>query len=210
MVDDLTSRGVAEPYRMFTSRAEFRLSLRADNADQRLTPIAIDLGCVSDVRKEKFSWKTDKLSRYRSSLAQEAWLPADIRRAGITVAADGGRRSSLEILSFPKASFDNLVRLNPAHAEIPEPIQHQLWRDALYANYLDRQERDVATLRREEATEIPAAFDFSAISGLSNELRQKLEHHRPQTLRQAGNIEGMTPAALALLLSHLRPLRKHG
>lgn len=209
MIDDLTSRGVAEPYRMFTSRAEFRLSLRADNADQRLTPMAITLGCVGATRRAQFEEKISLLSHSKEVLDRETWLPREILGVGIAVAADGGRRSSLDILSFPKASFEHLIRLNPAHAAIPDEIQHQLWRDALYAKYLDRQERDVALLRREEAMAIPVDLDFGRISGLSNELRQKLEARRPETLAQAGRIEGMTPAALALLLSHLRPLRKH-
>ena len=210
MIDDLTSRGVAEPYRMFTSRAEFRLSLRADNADQRLTPIAISIGCVGSARRDVFDEKMGLLARYRRDLNAETWLPKDIRRAGIHVAADGGKRSSLDLLSFPKASFANIVRLQPEHAAVPVAIQHQLWCDALYAKYLDRQDRDVALLRREEAMRIPDDFDYEAILGLSNEVRQKLATCRPETLARAGKIEGMTPAALALLLSHLRPLRKHG
>ncbi len=210
MIDDLTSRGVAEPYRMFTSRAEFRLSLRADNADQRLTPIAISIGCVGSARRDVFDEKMGLLARYRRDLNAETWLPKDIRRAGIHVAADGGKRSSLDLLSFPKASFANIVRLQPEHAAVPAAIQHQLWCDALYAKYLDRQDRDVALLRREEAMRIPDDFDYEAILGLSNEVRQKLATCRPETLARAGKIEGMTPAALALLLSHLRPLRKHG
>jgi len=210
MIDDLTSRGVAEPYRMFTSRAEFRLSLRADNADQRLTPIAISIGCVGSARRDVFDEKMGLLARYRRDLNAETWLPKDIRRAGIHVAADGGKRSSLDLLSFPKASFANIVRLQPEHAAVAAAIQHQLWCDALYAKYLDRQDRDVALLRREEAMRIPDDFDYEAIPGLSNEVRQKLATCRPETLARAGKIEGMTPAALALLLSHLRPLRKHG
>lgn len=209
MIDDLTSRGVAEPYRMFTSRAEFRLSLRADNADQRLTPLGLEIGCVDEPRRSRFEEKMEMLSRCRKILSDESWLPKDIAAAGIVVAADGGRRTSLDLLSFPKVSFANMIRLNPDHGAIPEPIQRQLWCDALYSKYLARQERDVALLRREEDMAIPVSLDYAAISGLSNELRQKLQQRRPENLAQAGKIEGMTPAALALLLSHLRPLRKH-
>lgn len=210
MIDDLTSRGVAEPYRMFTSRAEFRLTLRADNADQRLTPMAMELGCVSLPRREAHEAKMSALTGLRARLGSERWLPKDIRRAGIPVAADGGRRNSLDLLSFPNVTFDQLVQLNPEHAAIPGPLRHQLWCDALYSKYLERQSRDVETLRREEETEIPHDFNYCGIPGLSNELQQKLEQGRPNNIVQAGRIEGMTPAALVLLLSHLRPQRKHG
>jgi len=209
MIDDLVSRGVAEPYRMFTSRAEFRLSLRADNADQRLTPMGVALGCVGDARRDAFEEKMTPLEGFRDTLSSETWLPGDIRRAGIAVAADGGRRSSLDLLSFPNVTFENLVNLNPRHGHIPAGVQRQLWCDALYAKYLDRQRRDVAMLQREEATEIPCDFEYGSISGLSNELKQKLAQQRPENIRQAARMEGMTPAALALLISHLRPQRKH-
>lgn len=209
MIDDLTTRGVAEPYRMFTSRAEFRLALRADNADQRLTPKAITLGCVSPERKVAFSEKMIALKASMDKLKGESWLPGEIRAAGIPISADGGRRTSLDLLSFPKVTFENIVRLNPEHASISDEIQHQLWCDALYSKYLVRQERDVATLKREEGMIIPSNFDYSQITGLSNELRQKLECHRPGSLAQAAKIEGMTPSALALLLSQIRPQRKH-
>lgn len=209
MIDDLTSRGVAEPYRMFTSRAEFRLTLRADNADQRLTPMAMGLGCVGPIRREAFETKMSALNGLKGQLESERWLPKDIRRVGIPIAADGGRRTSLDLLSFPNVSFKQLVQLNPEHAAIPGPLRHQLWCDALYSKYLERQSRDVETLRREEGTEIPPDFDYDAIPGLSNELQHKLSRDRPNNIVQAGRIEGMTPAALVLLLSHLRPQRKH-
>lgn len=209
MIDDLTSRGVAEPYRMFTSRAEYRLALRADNADQRLTPMAIDLGCVGARRKDAFLAKMEALRHCRSTLAGESWLPGDIARVGIPIAQDGGRRTSLDLLSFPNVTFESLVKLNPCHGDIPAALQHQLWCDALYSKYLDRQARDVTTLRREEATAIPEDFDYHEIPGLSNELRQKLSRLRPGNIAQAGRIEGMTPAALVLLVSRLRPQRKH-
>ncbi len=209
MIDDLTSRGVAEPYRMFTSRAEFRLALRADNADQRLTPMAIGLGCVGAGRAAVFKTKMANLRRHQAVLASESWLPGEIARVGIPIASDGGRRSSLDLLSFPNVTFESLIALNPAHGAIPPPLQHQLRCDALYSKYLERQARDVAMLRREEDTEIPVDFEYRAIPGLSNELQQKLAASRPGNLFQAGRIEGMTPAALVLLLSHLRPRRKH-
>lgn len=209
MIDDLTSRGVAEPYRMFTSRAEFRLTLRADNADQRLTPMAMGLGCVGPIRREAFETKMSALNGLKGRLESERWLPRDIRRVGIPISGDGGQRTSLDLLSFPNVSFEQLVQLNPEYAAIPGPLRHQLWCDALYSKYLERQSRDVETLRREEGTEIPPDFDYDSIPGLSNELQHKLSRDRPNNIVQAGRIEGMTPAALVLLLSHLRPQRKH-
>lgn len=209
MIDDLTTRGVAEPYRMFTSRAEFRLALRADNADQRLTPMAMALGCVSEGRTAAFSEKMEQLERHKAELEAESWSPTAIAAAGIPISADGGKRTSLDLLSFPKVGFDAIIRLNPTHSSIPEPIQHQLWCDALYSKYLERQERDVAILKRDEGMVIPADFQYELVGGLSNELRQKLSNLRPESLSQAARIEGMTPAALVLLLSHIRPQRRH-
>lgn len=207
MIDDLTTRGVAEPYRMFTSRAEFRLSLRADNADQRLTPLGQEIGCVGTSRARAFLQKMEILTESRLILSKESWLPREILTAGIKISAEGARRDSLDLLSFPNADFSTLVRLNPEHASIPKDIQDQLWRDALYSKYLDRQQRDVATLQREEAIAIPGNFDFSDLPGLSNELKAKLEKVRPATLAQAAGIDGMTPVALTLILARLRSCR---
>ncbi|MEV8468206.1 tRNA uridine-5-carboxymethylaminomethyl(34) synthesis enzyme MnmG [Fluviibacterium sp. DFM31] len=208
MIDDLTTRGVAEPYRMFTSRAEFRLSLRADNADQRLTPVGLELGCVGETRKAAFHQKMEDLAGGRTALEAESWTPREILAAGIKVAADGGRRTSWDLLSFPNASFTNILALNPAHESLDPEVQTQLWRDALYSKYLDRQARDVALLKRDEAVKIPADFDFDGISGLSNELKTKLNRTRPASVAQAARLEGMTPAALSLLLVRLRPARQ--
>lgn len=208
MIDDLTTRGVAEPYRMFTSRAEFRLSLRADNADQRLTPMGLELGCVREARKTAFETKMDALAKGETTLKAESWTPREIISAGIKVAADGGRRNSWDLLSFPNVTFRNILELNPEHAAIDPDVQVQLWRDALYSKYLDRQARDVALLKRDEAVSIPADFDYDEISGLSNELKTKLNRSRPASMAQAARIEGMTPAALSLLLIRLRPPRQ--
>ncbi|WP_193143058.1 MULTISPECIES: tRNA uridine-5-carboxymethylaminomethyl(34) synthesis enzyme MnmG [unclassified Meridianimarinicoccus] len=208
MIDDLTTRGVAEPYRMFTSRAEFRLSLRADNADQRLTPMGLGLGCVGETRKAAFQQKMDALEAGRKALESEDWTPREITSAGIKVAADGGRRTSWDLLSFPNASFDNILELNPTHEGMDPEVQVQLWRDALYSKYLDRQARDVALLKRDEAVKIPTDFDYDGISGLSNELKTKLNKSRPASMAQAARLEGMTPAALSLLLVRLRPARQ--
>ncbi len=208
MIDDLTSRGAAEPYRMFTSRAEFRLALRADNADQRLTPLGLALGCVGEARARLFGEKIEALEQGRAVLAAESWTPKELAAVGIAVSQDGGRRNSLDVLAFPDVRFGDLARLNPAHAAVPAAIGEQLWCDALYDKYLDRQSKDVEMLRREEQTAIPVDFVYEGIPGLSNELRLKLNRARPATLAQAARLEGMTPAALMLLLSRLRPPRK--
>ena len=210
MIDDLTSRGVAEPYRMFTSRAEFRLSLRADNADQRLTQMAIDLGCVSDLRHGAFRSKMSDLEKYTAILSKETWKPREVATVGVAISDGGGPRSSYDLLSFPKVTFADLEALRPAHAAIPDGIKRQISCDALYAKYVDRQARDVDMLKREEALEIPPAFNYGRLSGLSNELSAKLSASRPSNIAQAARLEGMTPAALTLLVSHLRaPRTKH-
>jgi len=208
MIDDLVTRGVTEPYRMFTSRAEFRLSLRADNADQRLTPLGIDWGCVGEHRADAFRRKADALEAGRSALTSRSFTPREMREAGIKVSEDGNRRDGLQILAFPDTSFTDIARLDPAWGEIAPEIGAQIARDALYANYIERQARDVDAMLRDEQREIPEDFDFSALQGLSNELRDKLIRARPATIAQAGRVEGMTPAALTLILARLRAAEK--
>jgi tRNA uridine 5-carboxymethylaminomethyl modification enzyme len=204
MIDDLITRGVSEPYRMFTSRAEFRLTLRADNADQRLTPFGEDLGLISESRKTSFNDKMTLLSAGRDMLQSATFGSKDMRSVGIGVSEDGNRRSAYEILSFPDVTFSNLIDLNKNFSEIKPEIQTQLSCDALYANYIERQNRDVEKMKRDEAHEIPDDFDYSGLRGLSNELRSKLTTVRPQTIGQALRIEGMTPAACTLILARLR------
>lgn len=208
MIDDLTARGVTEPYRMFTSRAEFRLSLRADNADQRLTPIGLELGCVSKFRKQIFLDKQDRLERGKSLLNSKTYTRKEARSGGIEVKEDGVRRTAFQLLSFPNVTFDDLVLLMPELGEVDPSSRRQLERDALYANYIIRQQKDVDALKRDENQHIPVNYAYEDIDGLSNELRKKLSDARPSNLAQAARIDGMTPAALALLLVRLRHAKK--
>jgi tRNA uridine 5-carboxymethylaminomethyl modification enzyme len=204
MIDDLTTRGVAEPYRMFTSRAEFRLSLRADNADQRLTPIGLDLGCVKSVRRTSFNEKMEKLSAAKAKLIERSFTPKEIRSAGINVNQDGNRRDGMAVLAFPDVSFEDLLPLIPALEAVDQDIRLQVERDALYANYIERQKKDVEAMKRDESYKIPQDFDFFALEGLSSEMKQKLSIARPENIAQAGRVEGVTPAALTLVLAKLR------
>ena len=204
MLDDLTTRGVSEPYRMFTSRAEFRLSLRADNADQRLTPKAIELGTVSDGRRCTYDDKMARLVAGREKLDSVSFSPNQLRSIGINVNQDGARRSGFQMLSFKDVGLETLAQLDEDLGNLDVETGAQLEREALYANYLERQARDVEILKKDEAVEIPAGFDFSALQGLSNELKAKLSRTRPETIAQAGRIDGMTPAALTLILAKLR------
>ncbi len=208
MIDDLTTRGVAEPYRMFTSRAEFRLSLRADNADQRLTPIGMELGCVGEARIKSFSEKIEKLTEAKSRLSERTYTPKEMRTVGINVNQDGNRRDGMAILAFPDVSFSDLLPLIPELGNVDPEIRQQVERDALYANYIARQKRDVEAMKRDESYEIPLDFDYFALDGLSSEMKQKLSNARPENVAQASRVEGVTPAALTLVLAKLRREQK--
>ncbi len=208
MIDDLTTRGVAEPYRMFTSRAEFRLSLRADNADQRLTPIGMELGCVGEARIKSFSKKIEKLTEVKSRLSERTYTPKEMRSVGISVNQDGNRRDGMAILAFPDVSFSDLLPLIPELGNVDPEIRQQVERDALYANYIARQKRDVEAMKRDESYEIPLDFDYFALDGLSSEMKQKLSNARPENVAQASRVEGVTPAALTLVLAKLRREQK--
>ena len=208
MIDDLTTRGVTEPYRMFTSRAEFRLSLRADNADQRLTPLATELGAASDERIAVFDAKMERLARGYEVIQGETFTPKQAQAAGIDVSQDGSRRTAYQILAFPSVKFENLLPLMPKLAELDLETQKQLEREATYASFLSRQQRDIDRIAKDEAHKIPEIFDYQPIDGLSNELKAKLLLVRPSTLAQAGRIDGMTPAALALLLAKIKQFEK--
>ncbi len=204
MIDDLTTRGVAEPYRMFTSRAEFRLSLRADNADQRLTPIGMQLGCVGSRRRQAFTEKMDQLSNAKSLLSDRTYTPKEVLAAGINVNQDGNRRDGMAILAFPDVAFEDLLPLIPELHSVTPDIRLQVARDALYANYIARQQRDVEAMKRDESYLIPRDFDYFALDGLSSEMKQKLSQARPGNIAQASRVEGVTPAALTLVLAKLR------
>jgi tRNA uridine 5-carboxymethylaminomethyl modification enzyme len=204
MIDDLTTRGVTEPYRMFTSRAEFRLSLRADNADQRLTGEGIALGCVSEARADLFKQKVDDLDKCRRLLEAKTFTPKEAATAGIAMNKDGQRRTGFQLLAFPDVKFDQIRQLDKDLNGIPEDISNQVSKDAIYANYIKRQENDVALLRKDEGERIPNSFDYSIIEGLSNELKSKLIASKPENLAQASRIDGMTPAALTLVLALIR------
>ncbi|MCG6884540.1 MAG: tRNA uridine-5-carboxymethylaminomethyl(34) synthesis enzyme MnmG [Silicimonas sp.] len=208
MIDDLVTRGVSEPYRMFTSRAEYRLSLRADNADQRLTLMGMDIGCVGAARAEAFRTKVEALARGRELLRAQEVSASEAANHGIRISSDGRKRTCEDLLSFADVEFAELAELRPALAPVDEETRRQLKRDALYSQYVSRQKRDVESLRRDEAHKIPQDFDFDGLTGLSNELKQKLSAARPETLGQAGRVEGVTPAALTLILARLRQLER--
>ena len=204
MIDDLVTRGVEEPYRMFTSRAEFRLSLRADNADQRLTPLAIELGCISKDRENIFLKKLDDLTKTKSLLTQITISPQEAKEYQVTVKKDGKKRTALELLSFPGVRVDNFLSGSPELSCVSAESKRQVERDALYANYVERQARDAETLKRDEVLLIPANLDYSKITGLSNEAKAKLSKVRPENIGQASRIDGITPAALTLVIANLR------
>jgi len=206
MIDDLTSRGVAEPYRMFTSRAEYRLSLRADNADVRLTPLGMSIGCVGVNRASRFDEYMEKLERARSQLKGLTVTPSEAEKAGLHLNKDGQRRSAYDLLSYPEQSVESLSGLWPELRLMDRRVVDAVEIEAAYAVYMDRQASDIVQVRREEERVMPAEFDFSALSGLSNELKQKLTAARPKNIAQASRIDGMTPAAISLLLAYLRKL----
>jgi tRNA uridine 5-carboxymethylaminomethyl modification enzyme len=204
MIDDLVTRGVTEPYRMFTSRSEYRLTLRADNADQRLTPLGIGVGCVGRERETAFAAKSKTLADGASLLRALALTPDEAAKFGLTINRDGRKRSAFELLSYPGVDVARLAAIWPEIAKLDPAIAEQLAVDARYAVYVKRQELDIASFRKDEGIAIPDGFAYAALPGLSAELRQKLDRHRPSNLGQAARLDGMTPAALMLLLAHLK------
>ncbi len=210
MIDDLITKGVSEPYRMFTSRAEYRLSLRADNADQRLTEFGYNIGCVSNTRKSSFYRKMHDIDEVSKRLASLSLSPNEIGGFGIKVNHDGKRRNGFELLALPDVSFGSLEQIVPELTDVSKETKDQIARDSLYSNYLGRQAKDVQALKRDEAHQIPKDFNFAPIVGLSNELKSKLNQIRPETLGQAGRIDGMTPAAMTLILASLKKITASG
>ncbi len=207
LIDDLVTKGVSEPYRMFTSRAEYRLSLRADNADQRLTPLGERIGIVGAARRQAFAAKVERLEIARSTMRSLVLTPNEAQKRGLTVRQDGVRRTALDLLSLPEVDLPSLSRIWPEIGDFASDIVEQLEIDSQYAGYLDRQEADILAFRKDEALRLPAALDYRAIQGLSTEAATKLGRIRPETLGQAARIDGVTPAALTLVLAHVRARR---
>jgi tRNA uridine 5-carboxymethylaminomethyl modification enzyme len=208
LLDDLITRGVSEPYRMFTSRAEYRLSLRADNADQRLTPMGIASGLVKEARRAAFLQKVAAVRDGLRVLEGQRFSPKDLISAGVHVSQDGQKRSGYEVLSIPGVAPAQLILLIPEWGKTASDIQAQIACDALYAKYIDRQAAEARGLSQSMGRIIPLEFDYSALSGLSVELTGKMERLRPSTLEGAARVEGMTPAALTLILAHLKKWEK--
>ena len=204
MIDDLISRGVTEPYRMFTSRAEFRLTVRADNADRRLTPVGVVAGCIREERRRAFDRKVEALEAGRSALSAQMLGPKALNDAGLVLSLDGGKRSAYDVLALPNADLAALSESVPVYGTLDADVLQQLQTDSIYHQYTDRQTREVADLKRQETQRIPLTFDYAAISGLSNELKQKLARARPESILHASRLEGVTPAALLLILAHMR------
>ena len=208
MIDDLITKGVTEPYRMFTSRAEYRLLLRADNADQRLTEMGAKIGLVGADRQDFTAKKLEKFANAKSKASELSQSPSVIAKSGIKINQDGVRRSVMDLLAYPNISMKDLEPVWPELAEFdPETVEY-LTTDATYAGYLERQAKDIAAFRRDEGLRIPDSLDYSAIGGLSNEVRQKLTNARPETLGQASRIEGVTPGALMAVLAHIKKAQR--
>ena len=208
MIDDLVCRGVTEPYRMFTSRAEFRLSLRADNADQRLTPKGLEIGCVGRERKDIFVNKINRIKKARELFENQTYTPKTLSQNGISISQDGNRRTLMQVLAFPNVSYKDLFKLEPKLIKIDEETLKQIQKDATYVNYLDRQRKDIDTIKKDECVLIPMNLDYNSIQGLSTELKLKLSRARPKNMLQASNIDGITPAALMLVMAKIKFLGK--
>jgi tRNA uridine 5-carboxymethylaminomethyl modification enzyme len=208
MIDDLVTRGVSEPYRMFTSRAEYRLQLRADNADQRLTEKGIAIGCIGAERARLHREKLSALNDARDFAKSVSLTPKEAERYGLSLNKDGQRRTAFELLSYPYVAISDLAKIWPRFGELAPTIAEQIETDAKYDVYLSRQAADIAAYRRDESFALPDDFDYAALPGLSNEMKQKLQTHRPRTIGHAGRIDGVTPAALTLLVAHVRRGKK--
>ena len=204
MIDDLTTHGVTEPYRMFTSRAEFRLTLRADNADLRLTPLGIEIGCVSDARRQRFENWQNEIDNCRNAFENLSLTPNEAEKHGFKLNKDGIRRSAFNLLSYPQIKLDDILKVWPELAQYDRHVLETVEIDATYAVYMDRQKNDIRVQQREEGRRIPEDFDFDVLPGLSSELKYKLRSNRPKSIAHANKIDGMTPAAIALILTYLK------
>lgn len=207
MIDDLVLRGVSEPYRMFTSRAEYRLSLRADNADERLTPRGVELGVVGAGRSEVFNRRMEAIESARHLGRTLSATPSDLAKSGLRINQDGQRRTALDLIAMPDIGYESAALIWPELASLPAYVQEALYAEALYAGYSARQKEDADALRKEDHVKLSEELDYAAMPSLSNELRQKLARVKPRTLGQAARMEGMTPAALAALLVHVKKQR---
>ncbi|MAY99862.1 MAG: tRNA uridine-5-carboxymethylaminomethyl(34) synthesis enzyme MnmG, partial [Micavibrio sp.] len=207
LIDDLITHGAPEPYRMFTSRAEYRLTLRADNADQRLTDKAIALGCASEARIALWQAKKEELEAARVMMHALNETPTSLKKMGLNINQDGQRRSAFDLLRYPNIAFADLVQIWPELADIKPEIAEQIEIDALYAGYLDRQQVDIESFRKDENLTLPKDMDYRAIGSLSNEICQKLEAVRPETLGAASRIAGITPSAIVSLLKYTKRLK---
>ncbi|NOZ42758.1 MAG: tRNA uridine-5-carboxymethylaminomethyl(34) synthesis enzyme MnmG, partial [Alphaproteobacteria bacterium] len=204
MIDDLVTRGTSEPYRMFTSRAEYRLKLRSDNADQRLTPYGIARGFIGSARRDIFTNKLAALEKYRTMVASRHISPTKAARYGLEINQDGVKRSAQTLLSYPRIKMADLCRIWPELDAMPTAIAEQIEIEATYSAYLARQEADIVAFRKDEDLTLPASLDYSVIGGLSNEVREKLILARPATLGSAARISGVTPVALNSLLRYVK------
>ena len=205
MIDDLVTKGTKEPYRMFTSRSEYRLLLRADNADLRLTPLGIDIGCVvGREREEIFINKINRIKKARELFENQTYTPKTLSQNGISISQDGNRRTLMQVLAFPNVSYKDLFKLEPKLIKIDEETLKQIQKDATYVNYLDRQRKDIDTIKKDERVLIPMDLDYNSIQGLSTELKVKLSKARPKNMLQASNIDGITPAALMLVMAKIK------
>ena len=204
LIDDLVAKGTTEPYRMFTSRAEYRLTLRADNADQRLTPLGERIGCISTERRRRWGSKRDALAAARALAEELGATPQTLAKHGLAVSRDGVRRTAMDLLALPDVTLDTLAGVWPALAEVTPAVAEQIEIDALYLSYIARQAADIDAYRRDEALKLPADLDYADLGSLSAEVREKLAEARPATLGAASRISGVTPAALVALLRHVK------
>jgi tRNA uridine 5-carboxymethylaminomethyl modification enzyme len=204
MIDDLITLGTIEPYRMFTSRSEYRLSLRADNADLRLTPIGIDIGIVLDERKRVFNEKYDNLQNSRKTLESLRLTTSELLKHNILVSQDGSYKTAFNLLGLPNFGINNVTKLFPEIADIDKKILEQLYIESKYSSYLSRQKADIELLKKEENHLIPKEINYFDIAGLSKEVKEKLSKHKPHTIGNAKRISGITPAAITAIILHIR------